>query len=270
MTFSSFGISNFAWPPEEWSAALPFVRTRGVTAIEVAPFNFFKSWDTPDSDIRALKAQIVDAGMTCVAMQGILYEAPQVHLFASESARNALRAHLAKIARMANLLGAKVCVFGGPKQRDPGSLTATQAWDIAVDFFRAIGPIFADHGTAIAFEANAQLYGCRFIVTTQEAAAFVSAVGHRGCGLQIDTGTIFLENEDPAVLRNVASLAVHAHVSEPALNPIGTSAVDHGPVAAALKSSGYCGSVSIEMKAVADWRSAVARAISFVNGTYLA
>jgi sugar phosphate isomerase/epimerase len=268
MTFRSFGISNLAWPSAAWPDALRLMRELGVSAIEIAPFDFFKRWDADDDAVRALADEIAGAGMTCPAMQGILYQAPDVHLFASAEARAALRSHLARVARIADLLGAKACVFGAPRQRDPGDLTVAQAWDIAVDFFRAVAPVFADHGAAIAFEANARLYGCRFVVTTREAAAFVAAVGHPGCGLQIDTGTLFLESEDPDVLRAAAPLAVHAHVSEPGLVPIGSAGVDHAPIAAALRASGYAGSLSIEMKAVPEWRTAVAGAVTFVRGTY--
>jgi sugar phosphate isomerase/epimerase len=268
MTLRTVGISNLAWPPEAWRDALRLVRDLGVGAIEVAPFGLFGGWDVRDDEVRALSDEIAGAGMTCSAMQGILYQAPHVHLFASTEARAALHAHLAKVARIAELLGAKACVFGAPRQRDPGSLTAAQAWDIAVDFFRAVAPVFADHGAAIAFEANARRYGCRFVVTTPEAVTLVAAVGHPGCGLQIDTGTLFLEHEDPQVLCAAAPLAVHAHVSEPDLAPIGSSGVDHAPVAAALRACGYAGSLSIEMKAVPEWRSAVARAVTLVRETY--
>jgi sugar phosphate isomerase/epimerase len=268
MTLRSLGISNLAWPPDAWRDALRLVRESGLDAIEVAPFDFFKTWDADDDAVRALRDEIAGAGMTCAAMQGILYQAPHVHLFTSTEARAALRAHLARVARFAELLGASACVFGAPKLRDPGELPAAQAWDIAVDFFRAVAPVFADYGAAIAFEANARLYGCRFVTTTREAVELVTAVDHPGCGLQIDTGTLFLEHEDPDVLRAAAPLAVHAHVSEPNLAPIGSSGVDHEPIAAALRASGYAGSLSIEMKAVPDWRAAVAGAVTLVRGAY--
>ena len=136
-------------PPEAWRDALRLVRELEVDAIEIAQFDFFKTWDASDDDVRALGAEIAGAGLTCNAMQGILYQAPNVHLFASTEARAALRAHLGNVARIAALLGAKACVFGAPKQRDPGALTGAQAWDVAIDFFRTVAPMFADQGAAL-------------------------------------------------------------------------------------------------------------------------
>jgi sugar phosphate isomerase/epimerase len=170
------------------------------------------------------------------------------------------------VAKLAGTLGAKACVFGAPKQRDPGDLAPEQAWDIARATLRRTGPAFAAAGSALAFEANARRYGCRFVTTTSEAARLVASIDAPGIGLQIDTGTIFLEGEDPVALTAAAPFAVHAHVSEPDLRPPG--AEDHVPIAAGLRHSGYTGSLSVEMRQVDDWRAAVPAAIAFVQAAY--
>ena len=203
-------------------------------------------------------------------MQGIVYNAPGAHLFASSESREALYRHLVMIAKMAGVLGARACVFGAPKLRDPGDLSPREAGLIAVDFFRRIGPAFAAEGATLTFEPNARHYACRFITTTAEAIDLVEEIDTEGIGLQIDTGTLFLEHEDPQILIRAARHAGHAHVSEPDLAPLGTSGVDHRPVAAALRASGYRGSLSIEMRAAADWQAAIEQAVALVRETYLA
>ena len=152
--------------------------------------------------------------MECVALQGILFGAEDVSLFGTRE-RGRLEAHLDHVAALAGLLGARACVFGAPKQRDPEGLGAGEAWEMALGGLRRIGPAFDAVGSALAFEANSSRYGCRFVTTTVEAIRLVQEASCPGVGLQIDTGTIFLEHEDPAVLLEAASLAVHAHVSEP-------------------------------------------------------
>lgn len=266
--FPSFGVSNIAWPADQWTNAIGVLCAHKVTEVEIAPFNVWKRWDVSDEEIRTLRSEINDSGLACTALQGLLFGVPNVHLFASDESRRELFTHLQKIARMAETLGAKACVFGAPKQRDPGELPAADAWNTAVDFFRRAAKVFADHGSAIAFEANARLYGCRFIVTTREAASFVVEVDHVGCGLQIDTGTMFLEAEDPSILSQAASVAIHAHISEPGLVPIGTAGTNHKALAAALSNSGYAGSLSIEMAAAHDWGAELEKSILFARATY--
>lgn len=262
-------VSNIAFPAGELDAAIILLGRLGVRAIEIAPYNVFGRWDVSVSDIGTFHRILVERGMHCPALQGIVYNAGAAHLFSSAEAREALYLHLVSVARMAGLLGAKACVFGAPKLRDPGALSELQAKSVAADFFRRIGPVFASEGSTLAFEPNARRYGCRFIVTTQEAMDFLDEVDVPGIGLQIDTGTVFLECEDPEILTRAARYAAHAHVSEPDLAPLGTTGVDHRPVADALRRSGYDGSLSIEMRTASDWPAAIEKAVSLTRETYL-
>lgn len=262
-------VSNLAWPGDALPEAIDLAVALGVDGIELAPFNIFGGWDVDEAAIRGVRSRLEDAGLVCPALQGILFNAPGVALFESDDSRRALAAQLRLVARIAGLLGAGACVFGAPRQRDPGDLAGEEAWDTARDFFAGVGAMFADEGTSLAIEANARAYACRFLTTTAEAVEFVAAVGTPGIGLQIDTGTLFLESEDPAVLTAAARHAVHAHVSEPQLQPIGSTDLDHLNVATALKTSGYDGVLSIEMRAVEKWQAAVRHAVTFVKATYL-
>jgi D-psicose/D-tagatose/L-ribulose 3-epimerase len=266
MRYAPFGISNIAWPPDVLEEALAMLPGIGCAAVEIAPFNVFKRWDDTAEAAKRLRDLIERHDLTCSALQGILYGVPDVALFESEASRARLEQHLDRVAALAGLLGAKACVFGAPRQRDPGNLPVAKAWDVAVATLRRVGPAFAAQGSALAFEANARHYGCRFVTTTAEAVRLVAEVGTPGIGLQIDTGTLLLEAEPPGVLAMAAPLAVHAHVSEPDLQPPGGA--NHAPIAAALRESGYMGSLSIEMKQVEDWRNAIPAAAAFVKAAY--
>lgn len=262
-------VSNIAWPHADLPRVLDVARELEFGGIEIAPYNVFGTWDIADADLGALRRQIEDAGFVIPALQGILYNVPDVALFESAASRDALARHLEKVARIAGLLGARACVFGAPRQRDPGSLPADAAWAIAVEFLQAIGRAYADHGTALAFEANARTYACRFITTTAQAIDLVEAVDTPGIAVQIDMGTIFIEGEDPSVLLRAGPVAAHAHVSEPGLQPVGSADIDHRPTAAALKESGYSGFLSIEMRAVDNWEAALRTAAASVKKNYL-
>jgi sugar phosphate isomerase/epimerase len=262
-------VSNIAFPGTELESALVLLKRLDISAIEIAPYNVFGRWDIPASDLQALRKTLADAGLRCPAMQGIVYNAQGAHLFASDEAREALYRHLAMIAKMAGALSARACVFGAPKLRDPGNLPQQEARAIAVGFFRRVAPVFAAEGATLTLEPNARHYACRFISTTAEAIDLLDEIDTPGIGLQIDTGTLFLEHEDPQILLRAARYAAHAHVSEPDLAPLGSSGVDHGPVAAALRASGYRGSLSIEMRAATPWQAAIEKAVALVRETYL-
>ncbi|MCS3731647.1 sugar phosphate isomerase/epimerase family protein [Bradyrhizobium betae] len=262
-------VSNIAVPPGELDAAIALLNELDIGAIEIAPYNVFGRWDVSPADVVALHGRLANRGIHCAAMQGIVYNAGPVHLFSSADAREALYEHLVGVARMAGALGAKACVFGAPKLRDPGDLAPERATEIAVEFFRRIGPVFASEGSTLTIEPNARHYACRFVTTTAEAMELLDRIEMPGVGLQIDTGTLFLEQEPPEILLKAARYAPHAHVSEPDLAPLGTSGVDHAALADALRRSGYRGSLSIEMRAVSDWPAAIHRAVTLIRKIYL-
>ena len=262
-------VSNIAFPPGALDQAIGLLNELNVDAVEIAPYNVFGRWDVAAADIVAFRQSLADRGLRCAAMQGIVFNAGAVHLFASAEAREALHRHLVSIARMAGMLGAAACVFGAPKLRDPGVLPLDQATEIAIDFFKRIGPVFASEGSTLTIEPNARHYNCRFITTTAEAMPLLDAIDTQGIALQIDTGTFFLEHESPRLIATAARFATHAHVSEPDLAPLGTSGVDHRPLAEALRQSGYQRSLSVEMRAVNDWPDALRRAVALVRETYL-
>lgn len=262
-------MSNIAFPVGEFDAALVLLAEIGIDAVEIAPHNVFGRWDVPDAEIDALRDRLADRGMRCPAFQGIAFNAGAAHLFASPERRDLLFRHLALVARMAGRLGAKACVLGAPRLRDPGDLEPARARAIAIDFLRRLGPIFASEGTVLSFEPNSSHYACRFITTTSEAIELVKDVNTSGVGLQIDTGTVLLEKENPDVLMLAAPYAAHAHVSEPDLVPVGSTDADHRSLSEALRRSAYAGSLSIEMRETNDWQSAVRTAVAFTRETYL-
>ena len=262
-------VSNLAWPADALEDGLALLARLGCTAVEIAPYAVFARWTDLADDARRLRDRLDAHGLECCALQGILFGADDVSLFGSAAQQARFEQHLDGVAALAGLLGARACVFGAPRQRDPGELGADEAWHRALGGLRRIAPAFAAVGSALAFEAVPAAYGNRFVTTTAEAVRLVGEAGAPGIGLQVDTGTLFLGTEDPAVLVGAGPLAVHMHVSEPELAPVGRTGLDHVPVAAALLESGYEGSISIEMRPVADWPAAIAEAVGFVRSTYL-
>lgn len=264
-----FAISNLTWPLEADGEAMQAARGLGYAGIEIAPVKQFGPLAVAsDADIRAYRARLEGEGLCCPALQGLLFGVRGASLFGPTAERTALAAALTRVAEVAALLGAGSCVFGSPALRDPGNLPEEAALDQATRFFQAVGRIFADHGTTLCIEANAPFYGCRFIQRTDEAADLVARIDSPGIRLQLDTGTLFLMREDPAVLRRVLPWIGHAHVSEPGLAVLGAGGCDHGPLGAVFRGLGYAGWVSAEMKRCADWRDAMARALDLMRREY--
>lgn len=246
----NIAVSNIAWDfPEEEQVAELLQRKR-ITGVEIAPT---KIWPAPltaeTENIAAYRSWWEKRGMTVVAFQALLFGRPDLTLFESEEVRERTFQYLSGIIELASRLGAKVLVFGSPKNRRAGERDREWVWDTATDFFRRLGEKAAAEHTVFCIEPNAAAYACDFIRTTQEGRALVRRVNHPGFGLHLDAGVLTL-NDEPyeKVLEESLDCLTHFHISEPHLALVGTGAVDHRRIAAQLKSSGYPGWVSIEMR----------------------
>jgi D-psicose/D-tagatose/L-ribulose 3-epimerase len=263
-------ISNIAWPSAHDDAAVALAASVGFAGIEVAPMKLFGPLHTIElADVRAYRRKLSGLGLAAPALQGILFGTTDVHLFASDAHRRRLHTALLRVADIAIALNAESCVFGAPTLRDPGELPLRDAWEIAVAFFRDIGETFAARGVCLCFEANPSLYKCRFVTRTAEAFDLVNDIASPGVRMQLDTGTIFINGEAPNVIEAVGSAVAHCHVSEPNLAPLGSSGLDHRPIAEALTAAGYMGWVSVEMRVEpAAWQVNIVRAALLLNEAY--
>jgi sugar phosphate isomerase/epimerase len=261
-------ISNMAWPQESEREALSLCDRCGFAGIEIVPAKSFPGWPRSDPDIARLRAMSAGHGLSIVALQAILFGVDGVELFTSNDSRTRLAEHLRKVARLAGSLGAGACVYGAPRSRDPGGLSDESARAIAVDFFASVSPLFKMEGTCLTLEANDPSYGCRFVTRTLEAVDLVRRVNSPGFRVQIDTGTVFLGNEPPAVVAEAVSVAGHFHASEPQLRPLGSGDADHRSIAAALKAANYRDWISVEMRETPDWRENIQRGAELIATVY--
>jgi sugar phosphate isomerase/epimerase len=243
-------ISNIAWTAEQDHQAAELMGQYGVTGVEIAPS---RVWPIPveasDEDVMAHRRFWEDCGIRVAAMQALLYGHPELTIFGNARSQGETGDYLRKIMRLAGLLGAGPLVFGSPRNRRVGNLSAGDARAAAVRFFREMGEAAEAEGVTLCIEANPPQYDCDFVTTTVEAMSLVRDVDHPGFGLHLDTGGMALNKENvPDTLRGCAGAIRHVHASEPFLAQVGPGVVAHEVVAASLREIGYDGWVSVEMR----------------------
>lgn len=267
--FRRLSVSNLAWPSQVDDAALDLLVELGFEGVELAPSKVFGDLKAIAlREVRAYRRRVEGRGLSVSALQAILFGVPGVHLFESPASRERMAGHLRRVAEIAGELGAGACVFGSPTLRDPGTRSTDQALAIAEEFLSSVALDFAVQGVELCFEANPSIYQCRFVTRTQEAFDLVDRMNVPGIAMKLDTGTMFINGEEPSIIRQVERRIGHFHVSEPNLVPIGETGIDHTPIAEALNGSTYAQWISIEMKEVDDWCRAVRRAYRLVHSQY--
>lgn len=259
-------VSNIAWDIADEPAAAEMLAQAGIACVDVAPGKYFADPATvSDADGEQVRRWWADRGFEIVGMQGLLFGTTGLNLFSDDGT---MLQRLAQQCRVGRLLGAQALVFGSPKQRDRTGLDDAAAHRLAVDFFRRLGDAAAEEGVTVCLEANPAMYGCNFMVRTDEAAAVVRAVGHSAIRLQLDVGTIATNGEETtATIEAYGDLFAHAHASEPGLAPVGEGSV-HDVAAEALRRVRPDLTVAVEMATAPDGLAVVRQAVAAVQAAY--
>jgi sugar phosphate isomerase/epimerase len=277
---SGLAISNIAWQPSENEQIFTLMQQYGFQGLEIAPTKVFANpLETAEDDLKSYKKYCHDRGIRIVAMQSLLFGHPDLTLFDSPEKHEEIIAYLTGILRFGSILGAEIAVFGSPaNRRIPETMNPAEAEKIAEDFFYTMGKIAQKFDIYFCIESNPPLYGTNFITDSYQAIEIVKRVNHPNFRFHLDTGALFLNDENiETVMAAGSPYLKHCHVSEKALAIIAqedpqNSGTKHNAVANALDMSGYNGWVSIEMRAANDPSATniknVTTAMEFVKGAY--
>lgn len=242
-------ISNLAWDVSDDEKVVSLLNTYGIDAIDIAPGKYFPDFKTASaSEISLVRNWWTDRGIAITGMQALLFGTTDLNMFGPDDVQAAMLAHFDDICRIGAELGAQKLVFGSPRNRDRSALSDEQAQNTAVTFFRCLGDIARRHGVMICLEPNPPCYGANFMTNSAETAKIVIEVSHPAIRMQLDTGAMTINSEDPCqIVKEYGALIGHVHASEPDLVVLGEGNADHGVVAAALRKFLPDQIVSIEM-----------------------
>jgi sugar phosphate isomerase/epimerase len=263
-------VSNIAWDPEEEEEILALLSRLEVAGIEIAPTKLWPDWvgATPAAAEEA-RATISAQGFEVPALQAILFGKPELSVFGTSEVQAELVDHVDHVATLAAALGARVLVFGSPRNRDPGERSPEEAKSLAVDVFTRMGERCAGQGVQLCLEPNPAVYHCRFMTSWRDAWDVVKAVNHAGVCLHLDAACIKLEGDDVIeAVETCAGSIAHFHVTEPDLGDFASPVLNHRAIGEALKRSGYEGWLSIEMRRSENPVRSVEEAVSQVREWY--
>ena len=241
-------ISNIAWSKENDNIIFDNMKKFKFHGLEIAPTRIFNDpYSERYINVLDFKKIINSLGFELVSMQSLIFNRPDLVLFGDIHKREELKKYLYKAIDFANILGIKNLVFGSPKNRD--GFNKNKDYNIAIDFFNKLGNYAILKKTTISLEPNPKKYGTNFINSTSEAYNFIMDVDNDGVKLQIDTGTMFINNESPGLIYNYFEKINHVHFSEDNLDCINKLNKDYyKEVIRILNDCGYDNYISIEMK----------------------
>jgi len=209
-------VSELAWSPDQSDLFRAFLRAHDLGE-EIVPSK--RNWDMREYS-NSYSAQSILYG---VDIQ--IFQEPERFL-------EILRDRLVRLASV----GVKIVVFGSPRQR-------LYSGEDALGLFRRVGNLCQEFGITLCLENNAREYGANWLNTLRETVEFVETVNHPFVRVNLDTGSMILENETTVPQTRFIS---HVQVSFPKLG-----VWDPGSIyivrAILAQIPDYSGKISLEM-----------------------
>ena len=237
---------------KEWKLeqSMVFARSAGYDAMEIAPFTLAsRVTEISSADRRGIRESASRAGISISGIHWVLARTEGMHLnHPDETVRVRTSSYLCALVDFCADLGGRTMVVGSPKQRDVlEGISFPQAWVWASDTFRECIQGAERRGVTVCLEPLAPSE-TNFINTAAEAVRFVRANGSPNFKIILDVKAMCSEAKPiPQIIRESWPHFAYFHANDRNLKGPGFGEVDYRPIAAALRSVGYGGTISVEV-----------------------
>ena len=245
-----FGICNEIYQGWALDDIFAHARKTGYDVVEIAPFTIAKSV----SDITAAqRTSIRDAaarvGIGISGLHWVLAQTEGKHLTHSDAdvRRETARYFVELVDCCADIGGTRIIV-GSPKQRSlMEGIAHEQAWEWATEIFRDAVKRAEDRSVVLCIEPLAPAE-TNFINTAGEAVRFAEQFHSPAMSVILDVKAMSSETKPiPRIIHESAGQFAYFHANDANLKGPGFGDVDFHPIAAALRTAGYDGTVSVEV-----------------------
>lgn len=238
-----FGVNTLIWDasfePRHFDL-LPTLKEAGFDGVEIPIFN------PATFDAAAFRKEVEKCGLECTSVSIVPAGSGLGRDDIAE--RRKAQTHIKDCIQAAAEAGASL--LSGPLYSPVGFFTGKRRtadeWSYAVEGWRELAPIAAEHDVQIGLEPLNR-FETYFLTTAAEGAAFCYAVGHPSVGLLIDTFHANIEEKSiGGALKQAGRHLKHLHTCENDRGTPGTGNVNWPEFFAAIDEIGYDGWLTIE------------------------
>jgi len=216
-------VSELGWKLEDDCIMIPWLKSRGIYDVEAVPSK--GGWNMSNYT-------------TIYSAQSILY-GENIQIF-KEKLR--FMSILECKLQLLNSKGTSLIIFGSPSQR-------VYDGEETILFFREVCDLCKKYNIVFCLENNSSKYGCNWMTSIKDTINFVKEVDHTNLKVNLDTGSMIMENEDYDITRDDIKYIGHVQISFPNL---ATWDLCHINIICKtinqLNTHGYSGKISLEMK----------------------
>lgn len=222
----------------------------GYDAVEIAPFTVARHvTDVGAGERRRIRDLAAQHQLAIAGIHWVLVKTEGMHLTHPDaSVRAGTARYFLELVDYCADLGGDSIVVGSPKQRQvlPG-VAFEQAWTWAADCFRDAVKRAEDRAVTICFEPLSPVE-TNFVNSAAEGIRFVRQFNSPAMKVILDVKAMCAEPKPiPQIIRESKGDFAYFHANDRNLKGPGFGEVDFAPIAAALRETGYDGTVSVEV-----------------------
>ncbi len=245
-----FGICNEIFQGWDIGDTFTYAAKAGYDLVEIAPFTIANSVTEISAAQRVgLRDAAARAGIGISGLHWVLVKTEGLHLTSADAAvRQRTSAYFTELVECCADVGGTRIVLGSPKQRNVGEgIAHEQAWTWAVGTLRDAVKRAEDRGVVLCFEPLAPVE-TDFINTAADGIRFASEFASPAMSIILDVKAMCAEEKPvPQIIRESAGKFAYFHANDRNLKGPGFGEIDFRPIAAALRETGYDGTVSVEV-----------------------
>lgn len=205
-----FGVSNLSWNNDEEAKVI--LDKYNIKYIEIAPTKICH-WN--ELTAQKLKDYEKLMGKKIISIQSVLYNTG-LSVTKKEDSDKILE-HFKKVIEICNEVNIPKIVFGSPKAR---LVANDEDKKIFINNFKKINNICKENNVYVCLEHNSSKYGCNFMTTINETIDVIKYLDCDYIKLHIDTGNIFMEEEDIEDIVDSLRYLESFHISDKKLGKI--------------------------------------------------
>lgn len=266
---NKLAISNLAWTGNH-DATLAQLSTLGVDGVEVAPGKVTGGWDTLDMGaMKNYRTLCENHGLSIPSFQAFLFGKPHLQLLGEPNAFDQLIEHMHFVAELAAVAGARILVFGAPKNRLLMGRAIDEAQSLLIERLAILAELCEANGVSIGLEAVPPIYGGEIITSYKDSLRIVETVDSPGLVLHLDAGCTYLNGDDISeAIATCNDQIKHFHISQPQLADFGTPASYHQPASERLHKINYSQWLCIEMLETKSPMDDIKQAVHLAQSIY--
>jgi len=242
-------VSNLAWNINEEKDAIKILKKNKIKFLEFAPTLLIKKSEKT-GDVKKLKKKWNNKGIRLFSMQSILYEIENAYIFGSKTQHKIFCNAIERKIILAKKLGAKVIVFGSPKNRKSFGKKKYVLNKIFIDTFKDLSKCCKKNNITICIEPNPRIYKSDYLRNMREVVKVVKKIAKKNIKINFDLGASIANKEDiKTIFNSNVALIGHVQISAPGLKNIKKYNGKVKKFKKILKFSNYSGVVSMEVLA---------------------